>query len=111
MESREKHKTQKEQKMTAQHELANAQEQLAINKYNRRYNNGIYTAATTGKSTRHANALMDDAMAICGHPHYKLSNRRWSSEALEFLGLFVEREGERRIRVSNERAAKLFGAV
>lgn len=57
--------------------------------YNRRYNNHVYQIATQGKSIKLANALLDDAMALCGSPFYKISHRAWSETARDFLALFT----------------------
>ena len=62
----------------------------AMDKYNRCYHNPSYMAATHGKSVQYANALTDEALALCGHPRYKLSHRRWSDEALAHLAQFTD---------------------
>ena len=74
--------------MNAQNLLAEKQEAVAMARYNQRYDNHLYQLATQSKSNQHANALINEAMAICGSPYYKLSRRRWSSAALDFLTLF-----------------------
>lgn len=74
--------------MNAQHLLAEKQTALGMATYNKKFNSRLYNTATNGKGVRHNNALINDAMAICGHPSYKLGNRRWSSAALDFLALF-----------------------
>jgi hypothetical protein len=66
------------------------QTQAAMQKYNGLYSNKFYLAATAEKTTEYANALIDEAMALCGHPRFKLSNRRWSDAALAFLAEFTE---------------------
>ena len=68
--------------------LARKQEIAAVERYQIRYNTATHMAATAGKITKYANALIDEALAICGSPYYKLSNRRWSKEALAYLALF-----------------------
>lgn len=49
--------------------------EAATKRYNERFNNKAYT-------------LRNDAMFLCGHPHYTRSNRDWSENVLEFLALF-----------------------
>ena len=71
--------------MTAQRDLATQQEIKAMKKYNALYNNVTFTKATQGKSTQYANALIDESLAICGSPYYKLSYRRWGKDALAHL--------------------------
>ena len=61
----------------------------AQNVYNMHFDNVRYTAATQGKSTQYANALIDEAMALCGSPYHKMSDRRWSTEAVAFLERFA----------------------
>lgn len=58
-------------------------------KYNNRFDNVPYAKAIHGKSNRYANALIDDALALCGSPYYALSKRNWGADAIEFLRLFV----------------------
>jgi len=74
--------------MKVQTKLAEKQEALAMAKYNANYDNHLYALATQGKSNAYANALIDEAMAICGSPYYKLSNRQWSSAAIDHLTRF-----------------------
>jgi len=74
--------------MLAQEEIARLRTRYAMQRYHARFNNVAYIAATEGKSVQYANALIDEAMAICGHPYYKLSHRRWAAEAQDFLKTF-----------------------
>ena len=64
----------------------------AMQRYNERYDNQVYLAATAALPTANANLLAnlltDDALHLCGHPHYRMSNRDWSVPALKFLALF-----------------------
>ena len=69
--------------------LAAGMARRAITRYNNRFDPAAYNAATKGRSTRWANALISEALAICGHPHYRLSRRRWGKAALAFLALFA----------------------
>lgn len=62
---------------------------LAYRRYHARYDNRLYLKATEGRSSRRANKLIDDAMAICGYPHYRLSRMDWSEDELAFLRLFA----------------------
>jgi len=57
--------------------------------YNSAFDNHLYTMATQGKGTQYANALIDEAMALCGSPFHKMSNRRWSVKAVAFLERFA----------------------
>lgn len=63
--------------------------QVAMVRYNTRYNNDLYKTAIEGKSSRYGNALIDEALAMCGDPHYKLSWRKWGAEARAFLAEFL----------------------
>lgn len=63
---------------------------LAVLQYGESFNNDLYTQATAGKSVTYANALIDEALAFCGHPWHKFSNRRWSIAALVFLAEFTK---------------------
>jgi len=65
---------------------------LAFARYNGLYDNNLYTRATTGRTVVYSNALIDQALAICGHPHYKVSFRRWGKDALAFLANFAREE-------------------
>ena len=71
------------------HRLAQKLDGEAMDRYNAAYSNTHHVKATQGKSTRYANALIDEALALCGSPYYKLSNRAWSVEAQSFLERFV----------------------
>lgn len=61
----------------------------AMEKYNACYDNKTYAAAIAGKSTAYANALTDEALALCGHPRYRLSYRKWNEAALAHLANFT----------------------
>ncbi len=74
--------------MLIQEEIARRQKAVAMRRYHRRYVNTVYRGATDRKSVEYANALIDEALAICGHPQYKLSRRWWAEPALAFLRLF-----------------------
>ena len=63
-------------------------ETAALTRYNSRYENALYMVATRGMNSKSANALIDDALAICGHPSYKRSARRWNKRAQKFLAQF-----------------------
>lgn len=62
----------------------------AVNRYHYRFNSGIYSRAALGRSVGYANRLIDEALALCGHPHYKLMRTTWDSKAIDFLRLFVD---------------------
>ena len=36
-----------------------------------------------------ANALIDEALALCGHPHFKVTRRVWGKDAQKFLEQFL----------------------
>jgi hypothetical protein len=78
----------KEATMLVQDDIAQCQAQQAMKRYHSRYDNHAFIRATQGKTSMYANALIDEAMAICGHPYYRLSHRHWSGEAQEFLEKF-----------------------
>jgi len=62
-------------------------------KYNRLYDNKLYSAAVASMPqpvVERANFLIDAARALCGDPLYKVDwNHDWSMEELEFLSAFV----------------------
>ena len=61
---------------------------MASGRYNKRYDNVLYKRATEGKSVAYANALIDEALALCRHPRYAVSHRKWGSWAERFLAEF-----------------------
>jgi len=69
-------------------DLAKLQEARAMNKYNQLYDNALYAQAVNGKSNQYANQLINNALALCGHPHYRMSDRKWSQDAFRFLMVF-----------------------
>jgi hypothetical protein len=74
--------------------MADAQHSLAMSLYNRYYDNCLYQRATTGRSPKYANALIDEALALCGSPYYKVSRRNWRAEAIDFLFRFAMQAGK-----------------
>jgi hypothetical protein len=74
--------------MLVQEEICQPRAREAMQRYHARYDNVAFTAATEGKTSAYANALIDEALAICGHPWYGLSHRHWSAEAVDFLRKF-----------------------
>ena len=76
--------------MTIQEQIARGQARAAMKRYHAHYHNDLYRDAVEGKSVEYANALIDEALAICGHPYYKLSRRRWAKPARAFLQLYKE---------------------
>lgn len=75
--------------MKIQQSLAHDATVRANKKYNANYDNVVYVKAISGKSSGYANALVDEALALCGDPHYEISNRDWSEAAANFLVLFI----------------------
>lgn len=73
-------------------DLAENQEAKAMKKYHSCYNNQTYIDATWDKTSQYANALIDECMALCGSPYYKLSSRRWGKAAIKHLRLFTKEE-------------------
>jgi hypothetical protein len=71
-------------------QLGRNQEQAAMNKYNQKFDVHFYRLAVENKSNRYANDLINEALALCGHPFYRMSNREWSQEAQDFLAKFAE---------------------
>jgi len=74
--------------MLVQEEFARVQVHAANQWYHAHFDNDAYRRAVEGKSVAQANALTDEALALCGHPYYKLSRRRWARPAQSFLRLF-----------------------
>lgn len=77
--------------MKAQEQVAiikHSRTQEAMTRYNRGYNNFLYQRAIAGKSATYGCALQDEALALCGHPAYRCSRRRWSKDAFRFLARF-----------------------
>ena len=74
--------------MLIQEDIAREQMQTAMLRYHNHFANDTYRKATDGKTVAYANALIDEALAICGHPWYKLSRRHWAKLALAFLERF-----------------------
>lgn len=69
----------------------------AMKMYHAHYNNDLYREATrlsdgTEKAVGYCNALIDEALALCGHPYYKRSGRRWCSQAIDFLQCFARED-------------------
>ena len=62
-------------------------------KYHAAYDNDTYIKATKGKSVAYANALIDESLALCGDPYYKVSRRHWGKDAIAHLSRFVEQNG------------------
>ena len=74
--------------MTFQEQIARLQIRAAMKRYHSCYDNELYRKATEGKSVEYANALTDEALALCGHPYYRLSRRRWAEPARAYLKLY-----------------------
>jgi len=74
--------------MKKQRKFDRAQSGRATERYHKHYNNELYREAIEGKTVTYANWLIDEALAICGHPREKLSYRNWSPAALAFLEKF-----------------------
>lgn len=74
--------------------MADRQHDLATALYNRYYDNYLYQRATVGRSLKYAGALMDEALALCGSPYYKVSRRNWCPKAVDFLYRFAMQAGK-----------------
>lgn len=64
------------------------QSYAATTTYQKHYDSALFNAVTAGKTSRYGNALIDDALAICGDPWFQMSNRRYSQKAEDFLDIF-----------------------
>jgi len=69
-------------------EIRRKRGEQANKRYHARFNNDLYRAATKDRTCQYANALIDEAMALCGDPYFKLSYRNWSAAAEAFLAEF-----------------------
>jgi len=80
--------------MTTQTHPLTDEEARAINEalalYNSVYDNATYCQVTVRFTTRTANRLLDDAMALVGCPGFTLSRTRWGKPARDFLARFAE---------------------
>lgn len=67
--------------------------QAAYDRYNERYNNAAYLAATDGMTNDEAIALQDTAVTLCEHPHSILAqwvrDNATGDSITEFLALFA----------------------
>jgi hypothetical protein len=70
----------------------NTTDLAAMRKYNERYNDDLFKRATKGKSSKYANMLLDDSIALVGSPFFQLTNFRYCDEACEFLFEFIKPE-------------------
>ena len=75
--------------MLIQEKFARLQSRAAMRRYHHRFDNDAYLRAIADKSVAYANALIDEALALCGHPYYKLSRRHWARPARTFLARFA----------------------
>ncbi len=72
---------------------AKTQAQLAYDKYHAVFDKAFYNAAIQGKSTGHANALIDMALCLCGHPAFETRYWPWGEAGITFLSQFGEVKG------------------
>lgn len=75
--------------MTWQQKAAMKQGQVAYDKYDKCYSYAFYRMATYNRSSAYENALIREAYALCGHPAYRVSKRKWNKLAIQFLQRFV----------------------
>lgn len=62
----------------------------AMARYHEYINNYLYTRATYHSTTERANQLTDAAMALCGHPRYKIDSAAlWTQAEREYLMEFI----------------------
>lgn len=68
----------------------------ATQRYNERFRNDLYLAATEGRDSDYCIALMDSAMALCGSPIHTFDNSRWDNDGLAktFLSCFLGANSE-----------------
>ena len=78
--------------MSLRIKLGESMNQAATARYHEYFDSQAYLAAIQHTSVAYRNALLDEALAICGSPFYKLSRRQWSKAAQVFLMLFVTEE-------------------
>lgn len=64
--------------------------QAAYSKYANRFDNGLYTRATYRVGNNRANRLIDEALALCGHPSYNITYTEWNEAELAFLVKFTK---------------------
>jgi hypothetical protein len=66
-------------------------------RYNCRFNPDLFNRACRGKTSARTNRLIDEAMALCGSPYYKVTHTNWAEAELAFLAQFADdgEEGER----------------
>ena len=64
------------------------QAEHAAKRYSAHYDNLLFLCAVEGKSVAYGNALIDDALALCGDPSYAVSHRNWGYYASAFLNKF-----------------------
>lgn len=69
--------------------FARVQTHRAMTEYYSRFDSRLFSDATASHSYQYANALLDDAMALCGHPYFRLSCRRYAEAAVAFLQRFA----------------------
>jgi hypothetical protein len=64
--------------------------EAAMSRYNKVYDNDVYTNATEGKGEYRCNRLLDSALALCGHPHFAFQELAWDAAEWRFLALFLD---------------------
>ena len=62
---------------------------VAIEQYRECYDNDAFVVATQGVGETTKQALIREAMALCGSPYHRVTRRRWNEDQLAFLALFV----------------------
>lgn len=68
----------------------------AMPRYHARFDSDLYRAAVQDNGDDYAergNALIDEALALCGHPYYSASNTAWTLAELAFLVPFTKEWG------------------
>lgn len=63
----------------------------AVEIYNACYDDGLYRRAIASKRAALISQLIDDALALCGSPYYRVSRHHWSEPARLFLMRFAVR--------------------
>ena len=63
----------------------------AVKRYTLFYDNDVYRKAARQYGTNYVklNALLDDAMFVCGSPYHHCQGINWTGDQLAFLMLFV----------------------
>jgi len=62
----------------------------ANKRYHAHYDNYLFTLAARDRRIERTNALLDTALALCGHPTYHVDRTEWNTAEWAFLACFEE---------------------